>query len=155
VVSVQCEKGTLSRPVRIYHRYPIYLVPRNDGRIVIGATSEEQSDENITAGGVLDLIYAAWQALPLVYEKPIVQTWAGLRPTTPDHKPIFGVGPHDNSYVLTGLYRHGIMLAPFAAKELVDLMNGKKMEMAWEEFSYGRFNEQKIAGEDTSPLRKL
>ena len=67
VMVVQSDTPILSRPLRIYHRYHIYVVPRLDGRIVIGATSEELSDDQITAGGLLDLIYAAWQALPLVY----------------------------------------------------------------------------------------
>lgn len=139
-LTIQCAPKTINRPIRIYHRYPIYLVPRNDGQIVIGATSEELSDEFMTAGGLMDLIYAAWQALPIIYDSPVVETKVGLRPATPDHKPVVGQTPLKNLYVLTGLYRHGIMAAPYLSKQLVHMMNGEETEMNLEKFSINRFN---------------
>lgn len=139
VLTFKLPEHTLSRPVRVYHRYPIYLVPRDDGRVVVGATSEEFSDTDITAGGALDLIYSAWQVLPQIYDAPIVSHVAGLRPATIDHKPIWGRTNIDNVFVLNGLYRHGIMASPYLARELVKLMMDQSTDMNLEEFSITRF----------------
>lgn len=139
-VTIQTTPGTIKRPIRIYHRYPIYLVPRADGRIVIGATSEEKSDETLVAGNIMDLIYAAWQALPLVYESRVLETNVGLRPATPDNKPVFGLSKLKNLFLFTGLYRHGILLSPFLAKELVSLLLEKNTNDRWQEFSIERFS---------------
>lgn len=140
VVALKGPQGLIERPVKVMHRYPIYMVPRNNGDLVIGATSEENQDPYVTAGGVLDLLYAAWQALPDVYDFPIVETRVGHRPSTPDHKPILGKTSYKNLWVATGLYRHGIMLAPFVGKELADIMLGKLADLHWEEFSVKRFS---------------
>lgn len=139
VVSVQCEPGTLSVPLRIFHRYPIYLVPRQNGEIVIGATCEERSDENMTAGGLLDLIYGAWQILPAVYESIVTQSWAGLRPALPDHRPAIGPIGAENLHVIAGLYRHGIMVAPYLGRELAARLCGEASELNWSEFDPQRF----------------
>lgn len=139
VLTVQCQPNTIHRPVRMYHRYPIYLVPRADGRIVIGATSEELAEEYVTAGGIMDLIYAAWQILPVIFDSAIVETNVGFRPASPDHKPIAGSTNVKNLFVLTGLYRHGIMAAPYLAKELVNLICDKETNLNWQEFSLDRF----------------
>lgn len=138
-LTLQCPPNTIRRPVRVYHRYPIYLVPRSDGRLIIGATSEELSDELNTAGGVMDLIYAAWQVLPTIYDSPIVETKVGLRPAAPDHKPILGKTHFDNLYTLTGLYRHGVMAAPYLSRELVNMMDDEHTELDLSEFSPARF----------------
>ncbi len=137
ILTIQSTPGTLTRPVRVSHRFPVYLVPRSDGRIIVGATAEEKTDTDVTAGGMLDLIYAAWQVLPQLYDCAIVETVAGLRPAAPDHKPIFGTTPLKNLFVLTGLYRHGIMAAPMLARDLVMLALGG--ENKWEEFDLRRF----------------
>lgn len=131
--------GELPLPIRVMQRYPIYLVPREDGSIVIGATSEELSDEDVTAGGMLDLLYGAWQVLPLLYERRVIRTWAGLRPATPDHKPILGLGPLENLYLFLGLYRHGILTAPYIGRELACLIAGEATETPWREFALSRF----------------
>lgn len=142
IVTIQAEPGSIRCPIRIYHRYPIYLVPRNDGRIVIGATAEELTDETVTAGGVMDLIYAAWQALPLVFDHPLIETNVGMRPAAPDHKPILGKTKLKNLYLFTGLYRHGILISPYLSKELVNLMQNKENELDWNEFSIERFEQE-------------
>lgn len=142
VLTVQAPRQVLSRPIRVYHRYPIYLVPRRDGRIVIGATSEELTDTNVTAGGVMDLAYAAWQVLPDLFDYPIVETTAGLRPATHDNKPIVGATHIKNLTVLTGLYRHGIMAAPYLAKALAESLVNQHELLAvksLENFSPQRF----------------
>lgn len=140
IITIQAPVDVLRRPVRVYHRYRVYLVPRADGRIVIGASCEEKSDRELKAGAVMDLIYAAWQALPLVYECPLVATEVGLRPTTPDHKPIVGKTATDNLFVLNGLYRHGIMASPYLARELVNLILANPTELDWSAFSLARFH---------------
>lgn len=141
VLAIRARKDTIQRPVRIYHRYPIYLVPRSDGRIVIGATSEELSEETVTAGGLLDLIYAAWQVLPLIYDCPVVETRVGFRPATSDHRPVIGPTRIQNLFVFNGLYRHGIMAAPFLAKQLVTLMEGGVPEPDLTPFGLERFHQ--------------
>lgn len=138
-LEILASPGQIKHPLRIYHRYPIYLVPRFDGRIIIGATNEELTDKNVTAGGLMDLIYAAWQTLPFIYDSPILNTWAGLRPTTKDHKPVVGKTNVNNLFILTGLYRHGIMVGPYLARELVSLIEGEWTDMDLKEFSPERF----------------
>lgn len=142
LVEIKGNPQTISRPVRVYHRYPMYLVPRSDGRIVIGASKEELPDENVTAGVIMDLIYAAWLVLPQIYDWPLLKTTAGLRPTTPDHKPVVGKTSLKNLYVLNGLYRHGIMASPFLAKELVNLILEKTTTIDLTPFSLERFYEK-------------
>jgi glycine oxidase len=138
-LAVSGPSGLLKRPLRVYHRYPIYLVPRSTGEIVVGATCEELSDESVTAGGLMDLIYSAWRVLPQIYDYPVQRTWAGLRPATPDNKPILGRIGTSNLFTLLGLYRHGIMASPYLAGELAKLISDKATELAWEEFSPHRF----------------
>ena len=82
---------TLKHAVRTIHRYPVYLVPRADGRLIIGASNEEKGwDALPTAGNMLDLIYGAWKVLPLAYEMEFVETWVGHRAATRDHSPVVG-----------------------------------------------------------------
>ncbi|WP_374444591.1 glycine oxidase ThiO [Stella sp.] len=96
----------------------IYLVPRADGRLYVGATVEDRGfDRQPTAGGVLSLLQAAWRILPGLEELPVVELVTGLRPRSRDDLPIVGpVGP--GLHVATGHHRNGILLAP-ATAELV------------------------------------
>lgn len=132
-------KQILNHPLQIFHRYPIYMAPRRSGEIVVGATSEEKSDTDTTAGAVLDLLFSAWQVLPEIYEHQLVKTWAGLRPTTPDNYPVVGNTNINNLYCLLGLYRKGIMLAPYLAKELAQKICDKDTQLQWDLFRYDRF----------------
>lgn len=142
-LSLQGHPGDINHPIRFFNRYSLYLVPRAHGEIIVGATSEELSDENLTAGAVLDLIYSAWQILPHVYDLSLKRTWTGFRPTTPDHKPIAGACEIKNLFLLLGLYRHGIKIGPYFASEVAKLMSGRKTELPWEEFDIGRFSHAK------------
>lgn len=108
--------------LRSIHRYPVYMVPRSNGELIIGATMEELSDENVTAGAVLDLLYAAWRLLPAVYEFPIVDTWAGLRPANNRQQPELGPTEVPGLIAAMGLYRHGFLLAPYVAKIITQLL---------------------------------
>jgi len=94
----------------------VYLVPREDGRLVVGATVEEQGyDTAVTAGGVHELLREAYRLLPDVAEMELVDALAGLRPGTPDNLPIVGPGAIDGLVLATGHFRNGVLLAPLTA----------------------------------------
>lgn len=94
----------------------VYLVPRRDGRLIVGATAEERGfDDRLTAGGILSLLQNAWRALPGVEELPLIETWAGFRPGSRDDAPILGPGPVDGLVYATGHHRNGILLTPVTA----------------------------------------
>jgi glycine oxidase len=94
----------------------VYLVPRRDGRLLIGATVEEKGfDTDMTAGGLFDLLRDTWDVLPGIEELPIDETWVGHRPTSRDDAPILGPTPVDGLVLATGHHRNGILLAPVTA----------------------------------------
>jgi glycine oxidase len=108
---------------RIVASERVYLVPRPDGRLIAGATVEEQGfDTAVTAGGVHELLREAYRLLPDVAEMELVEAAAGLRPGTPDNLPLVGESGVAGLLWATGHYRNGILLAPFAANQLVDLL---------------------------------
>jgi glycine oxidase len=110
---------------RILASERVYLVPRPDGRLIAGATSEEQGfDTTVLAGGVHELLREAYRLLPEVAEMELVEAVAGLRPGTPDNLPIVGRGEIDGLLLATGHYRNGILLAPLAAETIADLLVG-------------------------------
>lgn len=103
----------------------VYLVPRSDGRLIVGATVEEQGfDTAVTAGGVHELLREAYRLLPEVAEMELVEATAGLRPATPDNLPRVGPSGVDGLLWATGHYRNGILLAPLAANLLADRLQG-------------------------------
>jgi len=103
----------------------VYLVPRPDGRLIVGATVEEQGfDSAVTAGGVHELLREAYRVLPEVAEMELVEAMAGLRPATPDNLPLVGPSGVEGLLWATGHYRNGILLAPLAANELVEQLEG-------------------------------
>lgn len=106
--------------LRLVVRSPeAYLVPKADGRLVVGATSEEQGfDTRVTAGGLYRLLEGAVRVVPAVEELELAETWAGLRPASRDHAPILGRSAHPGVVYATGHYRHGILLAPVTADEV-------------------------------------
>jgi len=112
---------------RILAAERVYLVPRPDGRLIVGATSEEQGfDTTVLAGGVHELLREAYRLLPDVAEMELVEAAAGLRPGTPDNLPIVGAGEIDGLLLATGHYRNGILLAPLAAEAIADLLAGRE-----------------------------
>lgn len=103
----------------------VYLVPREDGRLMVGATSEERGFETtVTAGGVHELLREAYRVLPDVAEMELVGATAGLRPGTPDNLPRVGPGAVEGLVLATGHYRNGILLAPLAAETVASLLAG-------------------------------
>jgi glycine oxidase len=102
-----------------------YLVPRESGELVLGATvSERGFDLRVSAGGVHELLREAYRALPELAELELVEAGAGLRPGSPDNAPIFGRHRDSRLILATGLYRNGILLAPLIAAGLDALLAG-------------------------------
>jgi glycine oxidase len=103
----------------------VYLVPRSDGRLVVGATVEEMGfDTTVTAGGVHELLREAYRLLPDVAEMEFVGATAGLRPGTPNNLPLVGPGAIDGLVLATGHFRNGILLAPLAAEAVAGISHG-------------------------------
>jgi len=117
-----------------------YLVPRRDGRLIVGATTEEKGfDDTITAGGMLTLLEAAWRAIPAIEELPIDEIWAGHRPGSRDDAPILGRAPLENLFYATGHHRNGILLAPVTADAMARLILDDVVEPAIRPFGLERF----------------
>lgn len=123
-----------------------YLIPRRDGRLVIGATTEDVGfSEHLTAGGVLALLEGAWRALPGVADLPLEETWVGFRPTAPDDAPILGTGPLDGLVYATGHHRNGILLTPITADAITALILGGSMPAVAAPFVLSRFQTARAA----------
>jgi glycine oxidase len=121
---------------RIVASERIYLAPRPDGRLIVGATVEEQGfDTAVTAGGVHELLREACRLLPDIAEMELVEATAGLRPGTPDNLPLVGPGGIDGLIWATGHYRNGILLAPLAANAVADLLDGQRARSTFEPHS--------------------
>lgn len=101
----------------------VYVVPRSDGRLVVGATVEELgTDTTVTAGATLELLREAYDLLPGVAELELREVTAGLRPGTPDNAPIIGATEVDGLVVATGHHRSGILLTPITAEMVTSLV---------------------------------
>lgn len=139
--------SALSRSVRAMVRgSSVYVVPRTDGEVVIGATQEERGfDEEITAGAVYDLLRDASAIVPGISEMQFVEVNAGLRPTTPDNAPVVGAMPIDGLVAATGHHRNGILLTPVTADAVADLLVEGTMPEFLTPFSPQRFLGQVVA----------
>ena len=124
----------------------VYLVPRVDGRLIVGATSEERGfDGNLTAGGVFSLLEGAWRALPGVEELPIDEMWVGFRPGSRDDAPMLGSGEVEGLFYATGHHRNGILLTPVTARALADFILTGDMPEVCRPFSIARFAKKNSA----------
>ena len=114
----------LRRTVRgLVHGRSVYLVPRRDGSVVVGATVEERgTDSTVLAGPVHELLCDARTMVPALDELALVETAAGLRPATPDNSPRIGWTGMDGVIVAVGHFRNGVLLAPLTAAAVVDLV---------------------------------
>jgi glycine oxidase len=118
----------------------VYLVPRANGELVIGATVEEKGfDTTVTAGGVRDLLEAAIEVVPVVAELEQVEAMARLRPTTADNAPVLGATPIEGLLLATGHHRHGVLLTPVTAEVIASLIVDGKSPVNVERFAVGRF----------------
>lgn len=118
-----------------------YLVPRNDGRLIVGATVEERGfDPALTAGGIFALLESAWRAIPAVEELAIDEFWVGFRPGSRDDVPILGPTSVEGLMLATGHHRNGILLAPVTAEAVAQLvLTGRTLPDA-EPFGIDRFH---------------
>ncbi|HJQ69419.1 MAG TPA: glycine oxidase ThiO [Blastocatellia bacterium] len=108
---------------RVLHSRHCYLVPRRDGRILVGSTVEYTGfTKGVTAGGVGSLIAAAVELVPSLNDFEIVESWSGLRPDTADHLPVMGETGIKNLFVASGHFRNGILLAPATAEFMSELI---------------------------------
>ena len=125
VLILRGAEGLLRRSLRSVGAHHVYLVPRGDGRIVVGATSLERGfDATVTAGGVLELLREAYRVLPEVAELELLEARASFRPGTADNRPIVGPGALEGLILATGHYRNGILLTPLTADAVADLLVG-------------------------------
>ena len=116
----------------------VYLVPRADGEVVVGATQEERTDRAVTAGGVLDLLRAAIDLVPALAEFELAETIVGHRPATPDNAPVLGA-LRDGVVVAAGHHRNGVLLAPVTADLIAELVLTGEPDPLLHAFRPGRF----------------
>jgi glycine oxidase len=120
----------------------VYIIPRSDGRMLLGATVEEAGfDKRVDPETVQRLQRAAIEVAPEIAHMRIHDAWAGLRPGSPDGLPIFGATSLKGYYAATGHFRDGILLAPITAQLMTQLLTGKKPELDVERFSPMRFSD--------------
>lgn len=118
----------------------VYMVPRKDGRLIVGATVEEKAfDTSLTAGGLLTLLEAAWRTIPAIEELPIDEMWVGHRPGSRDDAPIVGPGPAQGLIYATGHHRNGILLTPVTIDAVAKLVLEGTLEPAIRPFGIERF----------------
>jgi glycine oxidase len=130
-----------------------YLVPRLDGRLVVGGTVEERGfDDKITAGGLLALIEGAWRAVPAIEELPVAETWVGFRPGSRDDAPILGPSGVDRLVMATGHHRNGILLAPITADLISTYLSKGRLPESVRPFTPERFVAARAHGTERSSV---
>jgi glycine oxidase len=135
-------RGPADQPLcsRTVRGLEVYVVPRGDGRVVVGATVEEQGfDTTVTAGAVHDLLRAALELFPDVVELELLETVVGLRPGSPDNAPMLGPAGPEGLVVATGHYRNGILLCPVTADAVAELLATGQVPELIAPFGPGRF----------------
>ncbi len=119
----------------------VYLIPRSDGRILVGTTVEEAGfDKRTDVTTIQRLHHAAVAMVPELRNAKILEDWAGLRPGTPDALPILGATPTPGYYVATGHFRDGILLAPITAQVMAEVIMGINCNYDLKPFSPARFS---------------
>jgi glycine oxidase len=117
-----------------------YLVPRHDGRLLIGASVEERGfDTTVTAGAIYALLDGAWRVLPGIEELPLIETWAGSRPGSRDDAPILGPTAVDGLVLATGHHRNGILLTPLTAAAIAQFVLTDTVPAILRRFGLDRF----------------
>jgi glycine oxidase len=119
---------------------PVYLVPRRDGEVLVGASLEEAGfDVRPRAGAVYELLRDAQTAVPELAEAELIEVSTGLRPGSPDNAPIVGASTVSGLVYATGHYRNGILLAPITADAVAALLTSGELPEAMRPFHPGRF----------------
>src|SRR5580700_8216517 len=125
---------------RVLWSEKIYLVPRNDGRILAGATVEYTGfEKGLTAGGLEKILAGTLELSPGLANARVEETWAGLRPDSPDHLPILGPTELDGLLIATGHFRGGILLTPITAQLVREWVTQQRVSVDWDRFSPMRF----------------
>jgi len=138
-------------PRTCLHSEAVYLVPRADGRVLVGSTLERVGyRKEVTAGVVEKLIDSAARLLPAVRSARFVTAWAGLRPGTPDNLPVLGACAVEGLLFAAGHYRNGILLAPITARLLADRLTGGAARNL-DSFAVSRFGQTGRAGATGAP----
>ena len=135
-------RGPAEEPVceRIVAGDRVYMVPRADGRLIVGATVEEKGfDATVTAGGVHELLREAYRLIPEIAELELAGTTAGLRPGSPDNAPLIGASATEGLLVATGHFRNGVLQAPLTADCIAALLSGEDPPIDLTPFSPERF----------------
>jgi glycine oxidase len=118
----------------------VYLVPRNNGQLLAGATVEYAGfEKKLTAGGIEKILAAAIELAPDLADASIEETWCGLRPDSPDHLPILGPTDIEGLVIATGHFRSGILLTPITAKLVREWVTKQNVSVDWDRFSPMRF----------------
>jgi glycine oxidase len=150
MIALRCESVEIKHVLWLEHTY---LVPRNDGRIIAGSTIERTGfDHDVTAGGVKKILSEAMRLAPGLEKARIEETWAGLRPDSPDHLPIIGPTDIEGLLIATGHFRSGILLTPVTARLIREWVSTQKVSVDWERVSPMRFLEAKGRRVVTSQL---
>jgi glycine oxidase len=124
----------------------IYLIPRGDGRVTVGATIEHVGfDERVQEVSIRRMAEAALSLLPEAEVPPQMDMWAGLRPGTPDGLPILGAAAKENCWHATGHYRDGILLGPATGHVMAQVMLGEVPDVALAAYSAGRFADGRLS----------
>jgi glycine oxidase len=131
------------------HGVPVYLVPRSNGTVVIGATQREDGSSAVSAGGVCQLLRDAQALVPAVSELELIEVTARARPGTPDNAPLLGRVSQTGGatrgddipglIIATGFFRHGVLLTPVAAQYCLQLIEGNA-DQRWGRFRPDRFS---------------
>jgi len=141
IVALRCEEVRLRRDLWTDH---MYLVPRTDGRIIAGSTIEYAGfDRSVTAGGIRKILNGAFSLVPALEKARVEETWAGLRPDSPDHLPIMGPTDREGLLIATGHFRSGILLTPITAQLIREWVTTQKVSIDWNAFSPMRFQEKR------------
>ena len=141
MISLTCPETRIERVLWGDH---IYLVPRDTGRVLAGATVEYLGfDKTLTAGGQRKLLSAAIDLVPAFENAQIEETWAGLRPDSPDHLPILGPTDLSGLVMATGHFRSGVLLTPITAKLITEWITLGRVSEDWDRFSPMRFTAAK------------
>ena len=137
MIALRCDPVEIEHVLWLEHTY---LVPRNDGKIIAGSTIERTGfDHDVTAAGMKKILGEAIRLAPELQQARIEETWAGLRPDSPDHLPILGPTDIDGLLIATGHFRSGILLAPITAVLMREWICSQRVSVDWERFSPMRF----------------
>ncbi len=150
-------RPALQHTVRATARgFSVYLVPRPDGELVVGATTSELGyDTRVLAGGVFTLLRDARMVLPITDELELVETVAGLRPATPDNAPVLGASGIDGLLWATGHYRNGVLLTPITAQVIAETVRTGVLPKLAEPFLADRFSRGDRAHDGAGAVPKV